>query len=1183
MRKFLQACKKIFSSAWCIALMVTCVCALLVWFVVPLVAVAGTPLLQGVVSRLVVIVCLFLAWGFFVVFYYARKEKREAEEAAGDEEKQRARERRISVRQQVDQLRQGLKQALKTIRYSAKSSRYDLPWYLLMGTEGCGKTSLLSYSGLRFPISDNANQHVGKPLEPTRDCNWFFSNHAVLLDPSGRYIDSGLDEEQQLSSTESAVWKQFLRMIQRARRRRPLNGVLVCVSAEIFAGDATDELRDHRAKLLRLHLTELEKSLKVSMPIYLVITKSDLIPGFKAFFSQMPREERRQVLGATFEGASTDPDVLHKELDALVKRLNGQVISRVHQERDPLERGLLLGFPRELGKLQEQLQEFISVAFGASRYHAQGNLRGFYFTSARQGQNDLTEPYSRTERLLNTAPSAISPEGSPWSFFINRLFTDVIFPEANMGGLEKRYERRLIWGQRAACLAAVAVLAAAGGLWAASFSANAGKIQKMHEDIAAYKRIQEQTPISAETALLLPMLNRAYDLTTTFSPAADPVLERLGLYQGEKVEPPAKDAYIRTLRGAFLQHIERDLGAAVRQRLKGDPGELKEALKAYLMLYRHDKLERPFLERRILETWAERYTGMPDIQRNLQAHLTRLLDAMFGPMNLDQNLIADARKMLLKLPYPQVVYRMFLEEDAVKRLPAFSFAEVLGADNHFFFSSKRSTPGIFTKAGMENLFIGQGMALIRGIAAENWILGNANRDMTTAELLHLFREVQNLYLNDYAKAWEDMYRDVQVVRADSFAHLAEQLDGLASSVNILRLIRPIAENTIFKTVDKAPDQAALLAAIGRLGELEKAAEAARAQGKEPAENPVDQVQAQIEQSVLANAKKIVSPRFAPTTDLLTSDGQPGRLIEEINAHIAEVQSYISTIAMADDVPRAAWEAAAARMTQPSSALSRLVITSRRLPPAPKNWMTALTDGAWRLVLVAARDHIRGAYAPVGSFFNRNLANHYPFNPDSKTDVSMDDFTAFFKSGGLQDAFFKNMLQPFVDTSGTWRLRVVSGQSLPISENLIMQLQRGDRIRRRMFADGAGRPGFSCEIAPRVLDASLLRATLRYGSQIINYRHGPVFPTSIHWPPKGGDGVRLELEDVEGETTAWEAGNTWGLYRLVSEGNYRVDPKSNQTILGFLWKGKEVKYTLQAPGGASAFSTDVFNMSLPEGL
>src|SRR5258708_25133950 len=85
------------------------------------------------------------------------------------------------------QLRERFVEAVETLRKSRKGagSLYDLPWYVIIGPPGSGKTTALVNSGLRFPLSQKFGAGALPRVRGPRKCAWGFTDQAVLLDTAG--------------------------------------------------------------------------------------------------------------------------------------------------------------------------------------------------------------------------------------------------------------------------------------------------------------------------------------------------------------------------------------------------------------------------------------------------------------------------------------------------------------------------------------------------------------------------------------------------------------------------------------------------------------------------------------------------------------------------------------------------------------------------------------------------------------------------------------------------------------------------------------------------------------------------------------------------------------------------------------------------------------------------------------
>src|SRR5262249_25338837 len=131
------------------------------------------------------------------------------------------------------------------------ASLYDLPWYIIIGPPGTGKSTLIENSGLRFPLGDRDGRKQIEGFAGTRNCYWRFTGGAILLDTAGRYTTQDAD-----TRADREGWLAFLGLLKKYRRRRPINGVLIAFSADQLGSLRDDGLAAH-AETIRKRLDEL--------------------------------------------------------------------------------------------------------------------------------------------------------------------------------------------------------------------------------------------------------------------------------------------------------------------------------------------------------------------------------------------------------------------------------------------------------------------------------------------------------------------------------------------------------------------------------------------------------------------------------------------------------------------------------------------------------------------------------------------------------------------------------------------------------------------------------------------------------------------------------------------------------------------------------------------------------------
>src|SRR5690606_5454201 len=124
----------------------------------------------------------------------------------------------------------------------------------------------------------------------------------------------------------------FLQLLKKHRRRQPVNGAIIAVSAEDLLTHTETE-RAQQIRLIRLRLQELYQQFDVQFPVYLMLTKCDLIAGFTDFYDDLGQHERQQIWGFTLpfdnESPAVSMETMLREFDLLLARLNQRLLWRM--------------------------------------------------------------------------------------------------------------------------------------------------------------------------------------------------------------------------------------------------------------------------------------------------------------------------------------------------------------------------------------------------------------------------------------------------------------------------------------------------------------------------------------------------------------------------------------------------------------------------------------------------------------------------------------------------------------------------------------------------------------------------------------------------------------------------------------------------------------------------------------
>jgi len=328
---------------------------------------------------------------------------------------------------------------LKSARFPNADGRpravEEMPWYVMIGAPGSGKTTALLNSGLRFPLYTADSSASVPGVGGTRNCDWWFADEAVLIDTAGRYTTQESDRK-----ADAAAWHGFLALLRQFRPERPLNGALVTVSVLDLMLWTKNE-RARFAAHVRMRLSEMYAALNQRFPVYVLVTKMDLLAGFTEFFGDYDPTARMQVWGTTFDH-DIDPALIAlpyaTDFAALEERLGAEMLARLHEEPDLQRRAAIYRFPQQFHPIGPLLGEFVALAFGTQVNHRPLQLRGVYFTSGTQEGNPIDRvlaTMARTFRLERNAVALMSGTGK--SFFVTRLLRDVVFPEHGLAAVEQ--------------------------------------------------------------------------------------------------------------------------------------------------------------------------------------------------------------------------------------------------------------------------------------------------------------------------------------------------------------------------------------------------------------------------------------------------------------------------------------------------------------------------------------------------------------------------------------------------------------------------------------------------------------------------------------------------------------------------------------------------------------------------
>ncbi len=1208
--------RNIMRSYWFNTLLGVVVLAALIWFFGPMLALGQVHPFDSETARMIAIGVLFALWilvNVLHVLHARHKDKKlvdnvvtapDADATASAEE----------VALLADRLKEALEK-LKKVPGGKRGRRrlYELPWYMFIGPPGAGKTTALINSGLNFPLADAAGPTALRGVGGTRNCEWWFTDQAVLIDTAGRYTT-----QDSQAAVDGAAWLGFLRLLKKNRRRQPLNGVLLAIGMPDLAALSENDRLAH-AHAMRKRMRELQDELGVRVPVYVLFTKADLIAGFVEFFDSLGKEEREQVWGMTFkfdEGKMGDTKdeggavaQFASEFELLIARLNDRMLERVNQETDIQRRRLIYGFPQQIASMRDIAAEFLTEIFRPSRLEARPLLRGVYFTSGTQDGTPIDRLLGVMAGQFGLQRQAVSAfSGAGRSYFLTRLLREVVFQEAALVSQDPKIERRTKWIYRGAWAGAVVFLLIFTAGWTNSYIGNREMIDEAHSSVVHYNEqfaeLVKRGPADTDLRAILPALATLRTMRGGYDQrdAETPLALTFGLYQGDKISAIAIDSYYRALNGLLLPRLLSRLEGAIAASLD-KKNDLYADLKVYLILGRQGPINNEYVTAWLSNDLNAAFPSDDDAddREALLRHVEAMLQRPLTAIPLNGPLIATVRDILNREPLADYSYNRIINSPRVAALPEWTIADNGGAGSGKVFARRSGAsintglPGIFTWSGYHNVFLPVLPTVTQDIQEDGWVLGRETKGGvagTIAEVNKLRRDVANLYYDDYVRRWDRLLNDIVL---KTFSNVAESVDmlGLISGPNspLRTLLTSVDAQTQLSraaATDNAQAQAeAKVAKIGQraagfgnliarsgmtMSQTELTSILGEAFGNTPGSAaPVDPA-SRVDAHFRALHNFVFSTKDKPAPMEAAID-KIGAIYQGMNQVANAPNQGQALIGMVGGGGAAGGGTGGAGGSTPAAAANQLQDLAKDLPTPVKTMLQSVASSTTASAGSGASRALQDAWrTKVLPLCDAAFLNRYPFAAGSPIDVPIDDFAKLLGPGGLIDQFFTDNLKNIVDTtSSPWKWQGADNTQLGLKPETLVQLENAAKIRDSLFISNT-QIGVRFQLLPSSLDAGVAQITLEIAGQSMTYNHGPTESAQFQWPNQGKTLVRVTMTPASGgNAQIIEKDGPWALLRALD---------APTKVLGSSGQPDKFTLTFASPAGNASFLLNASSVRNP---
>ncbi len=1081
-------------------------------------------------------------------------------------------------------LAERMSEALATLKKSSGGSYlYDLPWYVIIGPPGAGKTTALANSGIEFPLAGDAMAGM-EGFGGTRYCDWWFAEDAIMIDTAGRYTTQDSD-----ATADSASWESFLALLKKSRPKQPINGIILAFSVEDMMKDSPDALAQH-AETVRTRLAEVHETLKIDFPVYVLFTKADLISGFREYFSSFSLNRRKGVWGVTFQTKDRKTlthEAVPQEFDQLVSRLSDEVIDRLNEEPDGIARIAIFGLPGQMALMRDNVSDFLRRVFEPTRYKTNAILRGFYFTSGTQEGTPIDQVLGAMSRI-GEGVGAIQPgfmSGKGKSFFIHDLLSRVIFEERDWVSHDRKAVRRSSILRGVATT--VIVLATAGllGAFGYSYWKNAELVQVAAVEAESYSldaqdEIRRELIDDTDLAAVLPYLADLRSMPAGYGDSQEAtLLEGMGLGQRRRVSAAAEasysDALEKMLRPRLILALERQMPQILRD---GETTDVYRALKVYMLLGgQGGKTDDAAVQSYFDEQWRGAFTGRSgiDTREQLTGHLEAMLeldDTRELLVDIDAATVTAARQAIVQLPLVDQGYALIMDAADQAGLPDWVLTERTGPSASQVFTTRNGAnleelrvPAVFTYEGFWGYFFPQLEQVGNKLREDQWVLGeDGDRVDFDAQIDRLDRALMERYRGKFRDAWFDMFGQIGLANMSADTQRYQALGAAASATAspLLMLVKEVdTETKLTRELEGLEGLTAESLVSGDIGAN------VSSQALQRMKSRTSGVQRILFDAIAGSGKTTgrVSPSGGEEDNSLT---RPIERIEEefamwhqllmgeagqrpIDALLGNLGSIWSNLRLSSSNP----EQSAALMPQ---LLNNLTQNNSQLPPtlaslvndAESNFRKGATDANIETMNRALTNQI--------TFFCREtIAPSFPFAQSSRS-LSMANFGKFFGPGGDMDRFYTEYLNQYVErTNDGLAYRPDSPLAGRLSANTLRQFERAERIRQAFFSGGSTTPQVEITVAHRDNHSSIESVLLIINDEKIRSVRGQL-PKTVVWPGTGTSTVLQFEPPLDRESTLYVRGSAWTFIEFLNKAVSRQQ-QGDTTRAVFALGGRSVTY------------------------
>jgi type VI secretion system protein ImpL len=1077
----------------------------LAWMAGPVLHVEGTAL---IILR-VLFVLLGVVAATIILILHFRKQKREGST------------KNVQGNTELDTLLRDAEKKLATSQRTGAKTLDSLPLLYMLGEMNSAKTTTVMKSGLD-PELLAGQIYRDQDIVATPVTNLWYTQQCVIVE-SGDAIRKS-----------PALWAKLIRRTRPKayRSQAPIRAAVVCMSCEYFLGTTATDAVAASARTTNQMLRDLAQQLGTEVPVYVILTKLDRVPGFTEYVRNLSNEEASQALGIPAARSGVSSGLYAEQatrevtnaLDQLIFSLGEYRLEMLSRETDPRNVDPVYEFPRELRKLRNNLSSYLVELTRPSHLNANPYLRGFYFTGVRAhvveqmvsapaaiqqaapvdaGATRMFSVQQMQAAAAPPTPQVVTQKIAQWTF-LPKLFPVVILQDrsalssTSTSGRTHTF-RRIVFGTISALLL----------IYLLCLIISYGNNSALEKQISSAGQALPPRTVPATMLASTQELSALDQVRATivqlenYQKNGPPLMYRWGLYHGNDLLEAGRRIYFDRFQRLLLTNTQSNIVAMLAAlpaapQAGADYSAAYNPLRAYLITTSNaDRSTSDFMTPVLTQYWLNGRTPETEQQKQLAQQqfdfyaneLKRGNPYSIAPA---MPVVTHARAYLGSFGGYDRIYQNMLAA-ANKTNPSIDFNRIYPGSSAVVIES-HVVPGAFTRNGFT--FMQDAIQHPdRYFSGEAWVLGD--QAPPSLDRSNLTQRLSGRYLADYQNEWRTFMKQASVVRYSSLQDANGKLQILSNpSSPLLALFYTVSRNTAVANpeISKEFQPTQAVAPPDNTDRLISQGNTAYINGLVGLQGAVGQVLPQLQDPAAAKNPATVQPVQSAAT----------------SAHGA-----VSQTAQAFNI-------------DPQAHVEQTVIKLLNDP------ITSTEDAAGRVAGAGAKQDAQA----FCSAFN-GLMTKFPFSPNSPTEASVSDVAGIFQPGtGRLWQFYESSLKTMLVQQGT---SYAPAPGAKVSPGFVRFFNQAAVVSAAFYPAGSTSPSlnFTAHILP---SKGIQSVTLAVDAQRLS---GADISKQFTWSAQSAQSAQVTANYSSGSLPL-QFNGTWALFRLVDKG--KVEQPGNPVRL-----------------------------------